>query len=216
LMDFRASQVDGPHFFYVLPLSTTEALVENTYLFPTNVSPARHRLEIADYLRRRYDLDPGCCEVLEEESGAIPMTTSRLPIGASSSRITPIGLAGGAARPSSGYAFLRIQRQARHLAERISAGESASFDQEQGVLGPAKYQFFDAIFLRTLLDRPDLAPRIFARMFARARASSVVRFLGEKSTLLDDLRIVNALPKLPFMTAALRSIGDWLPSLIGR
>ena len=78
------------------------------------------------------------------------------------------------------------------------------------VLGAPKYQFFDSIFLRTLADRPDLAPRIFVSMFDRAKAASVIRFLGEKSTPFDDLRIVNALPKLPFMMAAIRSVGEWL------
>ncbi len=112
LMDFRTSQADGPHFVYLLPLSETEALVENTYLFPFTPPAGRHRHEIAEYLRMRYGVHPGSCEVLEEESGAIPMTTVSVP-DAMGSRVTPIGLAGGAARPSSSYTFLRIQRQAR-------------------------------------------------------------------------------------------------------
>ena len=33
----------GPHFVYLLPLSATEALVENTYLFPFAISADRHR-----------------------------------------------------------------------------------------------------------------------------------------------------------------------------
>ena len=208
LMDFRASQADGPHFVYVLPLSSVEALVENTYLFPFEIDPRRHREEIANYLRDQYGVSHGSFEVLEEEAGAIPMTTEIAPI-AAGSRVTPIGLAGGAARPSSGYAFLRIQRQARELARRIVAGEEFGTEQARAALGPSKYRFFDAIFLRTLADRPDLAPRIFSRMFEGAEPASVVRFLGERSTLADDLRIVAALPKLPFVRSALRSTKDW-------
>ena len=215
LMDFRASQADGPHFVYVLPLSATEALVENTYLFPFEISVERHRQEIADYLWMRYGLAPGSSELIEEEAGAIPMTTEPVAV-ATGSRVTPIGLAGGAARPSSGYAFLRIQRQAHHLASRIAAGEGPDPGEARLSLGSRKYQFFDAVFLRTLADRPDLAPEIFARMFARAEPAAVVRFLGERSTPLDDLRIVAALPKLPFITAALRAAPDWLPSLLRR
>jgi len=215
LMDFRASQADGPHFVYLLPLSETEALVENTYLFPFAPSAGRHRLEIADYLWRRYGLPPGAFELLEEEAGAIPMTTASGPV-ATGSRVTPIGLIGGAARPSSGYAFLRIQRQARHLAGRIVAGHDHDPEEARRPLGPPKYRFFDAVFLRTLADRPDLAPRIFARMFERAEPAAVVRFLGERSTTLDDLRIVAALPKVPFLTAAIRSAPDWLSPLLGR
>ena len=208
LMDFRAAQADGPHFVYVLPLSTTEALVENTYLFPCHVPPERHRHEIATYLRLRYDLTGGSYHVLEEEAGAIPMT-----MGAgtpATRRITPIGLAGGAARPSSGYTFLRIQRQARWLAERLAAGEEPDPAELRRALGPPKYRFFDAIFLQTLADQPDLAPKIFGRMFARTDPASLVRFLSERSKIGDDLRIVAALPKIPFMTAAVRSVPAWL------
>lgn len=215
LMDFRASQADGPHFVYLLPLSATEALVENTYLFPFAPTADRHRSEIADHLRRCYGVPMGAFEVLEEETGAIPMTTASGPI-ATGSRVTPIGLAGGAARPSSGYAFLRIQRQARNLADRIAAGDVPGTDDALRPLGTPKYRFFDAIFLRTLADRPDLAPRIFARMFERADPDAVVRFLGERSTPLDDLRVVAALPKLPFLRAAVRSVAEWLPPLLGR
>ena len=214
-MDFRAPQADGPHFVYLLPLSATEALVENTYLYPFSPPVARHRQEVADYLRMRYGLRPGSFEVIEEESGSIAMSTGRPPASAGS-RVTPIGLAGGAARPSSGYAFLRIQRQARDLAGRVMAGEDPGPEQARRALGPAKYRFFDAIFLRTLIDRPDLAPRIFAGMFERAGAAAVVRFLGERSTPMDDLRIVGALPKLPFVASAIRSAIDRLTPPPGR
>ncbi len=210
LMDFRASQADGPHFVYLLPLSATEALVENTYLFPFAVSPERHRREIASYLQERYDASVGSFEVIEEEAGAIPMTLAS-GLGAATRRSTPIGLSGGAARPSSGYAFLRIQRQARLLADRIADGNKPGLDELRRSLGPPKYRFFDAVFLKILADRPDLAPQIFARMFDRTEPAALVRFLSERSTTADDLRIVQALPKIPFMLAAARSIPDWLP-----
>jgi lycopene beta-cyclase len=215
LMDFRASQDDGPHFFYLLPLSSTEALVENTYFLPLICPAERHRIEICDYLQMRYGLKPGDFVVTEEESGAIPMTTARreTPRG---SRVTPIGLAGGAARPSSGYAFLRIQRQARELAEKVVSGKIVNSADQQKSLSRSKYTFFDTIFLQVLADRPELAPQIFGRMFDQAAPVSVVQFLGDRSTLLDDLKIVAALPKLPFIEGAMRSIRDWLPAVFGR
>jgi lycopene beta-cyclase len=231
LMDFRASQDDGPHFVYLLPLSETVALVENTYLFPFAMTAERHRVEIAEYLGLRFGLMAGSYEVLEEESGAIPMTMEMAVTDRSgaappsplvaASRITPIGLAGGAARPSSGYAFVRIQRQVSALAERFMEGDDpgrsspppCSSFVPTGVRA-SKYRFFDAVFLKTLTDRPDLAPRIFARMFARARPASVVRFLSERSTTIDDLRMVAALPKVPFLRAS-RALGDRLPSFFG-
>ena len=208
LMDFRVRQSDGPHFFYVLPLSDREALVENTYLFPFAAGPDRHRAEIADYLRARHGLGPDEYEVTEEESGAIPMVAGGRP--AAGPRVEPIGLVGGAARPSSGYAFLRIQRQARAVARAVAAG----LDTPAGPIAPRKYDLLDAIFLRVLADRPGLAPEVFGRMFGRADAASVVRFLGERSTPVDDARIIAALPKWPFVAAAIRSAiasGPWNP-----
>lgn len=216
LMDFRTPQTDGPHFVYVLPLSETEALVENTYLFPFSVSRERHRQEISDYLGMRYGLTKGSYNVIEEESGAIPMTTTATSRLASGSRVTPIGLAGGAARPSSGYAFLRIQRQTRSIAQGVTDLECVDSAHEQIRLGGLKYQFLDTVFLQCLADRPALASRIFGQMFDRADPAAVVRFMGERSTTLDDLRIVAALPKLPFMAAALRSCTDWFPLLARR
>jgi lycopene beta-cyclase len=192
LMDFRVSQADGPHFLYVLPLSEREALVENTYLFPFAAGVDRHRLEIAEYLRARHGLRPGDYHVTEEV-GRRPSPTG--------SRVEPIGLVGGAARPSSGYAFLRIQRQTRGLALAIAAG----LDPPATPLASRKYDLLDAIFLRVLADRPDLAPDVFGRMFDRADPASVVRFLGERSTAVDDARIIAALPKMPFVAAAIRS-----------
>jgi len=215
LMDFRTSQKDGPHFVYLLPLSETEALVENTYLFPFAISVARHRAEIADYLAKRYGVAPKDCTLIEEESGAIPMTMALPTASGGGSRIIPIGLAGGAARPSSGYAFLRIQRQTAALAAQVASGSRFEPGQALRPLGSPKYRFFDAIFLRTLADRPDLAPSIFSRMFERAAPASVVRFLGERSTALDDLKIVAALPKLPFVASAIRSATSRPPRPLG-
>jgi lycopene beta-cyclase len=199
LMDFRASQADGPHFVYVLPLSETEALVENTYLHPFDIDAGRHRLEIASYLRDRFGLAREEYTVIEEEAGAIPMFVGQ-PSRREGSKVEPIGLRGGAARPSSGYAFLRIQRQARRLAESIASGS----DEPVEASSSFKYDVLDSIFLRVLADRPDLAPRIFGQMFERAEPAALVRFLSEKSTPIDDLRIVAALPKWPFITAATR------------
>ena len=208
LMDFRASQADGPHFVYVLPLSETDALVENTYLHPFAIDAGRHRREIADHLRDRHGLGREEYEVIDEEAGAIPMAVGHAA-SRPGSRIEPIGLCGGAARPSSGYAFLRIQRQARRIAEGVAAGR----DERPSPISTLKYDVLDAIFLRVLDDRPGLAPRIFGRMFRDAAPAALVRFLSERSTPIDDAKIVSALPKWPFIAAAARSA--WASRPIG-
>ncbi|GIW88137.1 MAG: lycopene cyclase [Isosphaeraceae bacterium] len=209
LMDFRVASADGVHFVYLLPFTTTEALVENTYLFPVEVSADRHRAEIAGYLRERYG--SGVSFAVEaEESGRIPMRAARFPtrIGR---RIYPIGLVGGAARPSSGYAFLRIQRQTRELAHRLARGLS---NRPPAPLSRRKYRFLDTVFLQALADWPERAADFFGCLFARAGPDAVVRFLSDRSTAIDDLRIIASLPKWPFLLSALRSAPAWIRLLI--
>lgn len=205
LMDHRVSQKDGPHFMYVLPFSPTAALVENTYLFPKEVNPARHHSEIADYLEDTYQLKSDDYEVLDEEAGAIPMgrnETRKL----TNERIQSIGIAGGAVRPSTGYAFLRIQRQCRQIAVRIAAGQNLT--ERTLRFSPYKYGLFDEIMLRALGQSPHLAPSFFTTLFQHARTDSVVRFLCEQSSLLDDAKIVRALLKPELIRMILKLVWD--------
>ncbi len=203
LMDHRVSQENGPHFVYLLPFSTTEALIENTYLFPVLVSPTHHRRELTDYLARYWGLRPGEWEVVEEEGGAIPMGGfSASPGGAP--RVHRIGLAGGAARPSTGYAFLRIQRQCRQLAEAVAQSREPSTDRS--VFGAGKYRLFDRILLHALGRSPRLAPAFFTTLFERAPAESVVRFLTECSGWKDDLWVIRAVLQWPFVQMLGRSV----------
>lgn len=205
LMDHRVSQKDGPHFMYVLPFSSTTALVENTYLFPTEVSPARHHNEIADYLEQTYQLKSDDYEVIDEEAGAIPMGRNKRPK-PSDERIRSIGIAGGAVRPSTGYAFLRIQRQCRQIAARVAAGQNLTERALQ--FSPNKYGLFDEIMLRALSQSPHLAPTFFTTLFQHAPTDSVVRFLCERSSLIDDAKIVRALLKPELIRMILKLIWD--------
>ena len=121
LMDFRVSQASGLHFLYTLPFSPTEALVEDTYIQPSEalrLTPEQHRAEISAYLARRRGLSEFA--VTREEAGAIPMTTRPFP--KRDGRVFFIGTAGGCTKPSSGYTFLRIQEQCRQIAD-AAAGE---------------------------------------------------------------------------------------------
>lgn len=196
LMDHRVTQEDGPHFVYLLPYSSTEALIENTYFFPASISSTRHAAEITDYLARFHRLGRSEFKILGEESGAIPMERCRSSI-SPRGRIIPIGLAGGAARPATGYAFLRIQRQSRSIASLITAG----LDLLPGLssFGSLKYQLFDSIMLASLRRSPELAPAFFAALFQRADSGSVMRFLTERSSLTDDLRVVRSVLEPKFI-----------------
>lgn len=209
LMDHRVDQTRGPHFMYLLPFSESTALIENTYFFNTPLSPTEHREEIARYLGESYGIAPDEYEVVGEESGRIPMGSGgggRSDLQAAgrhaAERVIPIGIPGGAARAATGYAFLRIQRQSREIAERLAAGRSLGSTRRS--FGAAKYRLFDQIMLEALARSPEMAPSFFALLFKRANSGSVVRFLTERSDLRDDLQVVTALLKPDFLRMIFR------------
>ena len=63
-----------------------------------------------------------------------------------------------------------------------------------------KYRFLDKIFLRVLEVNPNRMPDIFFRMFA-ATGNTVIKFLSNKSNILEDLLIILRMPKWLFIKA---------------
>ncbi len=200
LMDFSVSQDLGPRFMYVLPFGEREALVENVYLSEGKTSREEHHAEISGYLDDRYGLAPGDYVVDGEEQGYIPMTDYRFPrrLG---ERAFSMGMLGGETRPSTGYTFLRIQRYCRSLAESLERDGSVP-----GSIHPQRLNLLDGIFLRYMLEHPEKLPEIYGRMFAGLQPEPLIRFLTERSSPVDELRLVMALPKMPFIKIAGRML----------
>ena len=51
----------------------------------------------------------------------------------------------------------------------------------------------DALFLKLVRARPDLAPDLFVALFAGTDTQSVIRFLSDRATLRDYARVVASL-----------------------
>ena len=206
LMDFSVGQQRGLRFVYVLPIGEREALVENVYLSEADVTPREHRAEIGMYLESVYGLSSDEYAVLGEERGYIPMTNYAFPrrLG---ERIHNIGMLGGETRPATGYTFLRIQRYCRALAAAVASGLEPP---ERPY--PRRLDLLDSLFLRFVRERPGECPEVYRRMFAGVPTDSLVRFLAEKSTPLDEARLIRALPKTPFLKLSARTLLERLPA----
>lgn len=211
VMDFRVSQDRGIHFLYLLPFDARTALVEDTYFADRPRPIESYTEEIAGYVRARFGVDQ--FEILHSETGAIPMDACP-PTASSSPRILNIGIRGGAARPSTGYAFLAIQRNAAILTERLSTwAEDPTGDPP----GPIRYYsarsaWLDRVFLSHLCRRPGGAPEMFLRMFERVPPDALARFLFDGGSFADDLRVMSALPAAPLVTEAFRMFGPRDPT----
>lgn len=200
LMDFGGQQPGGPvRFVYVLPVSGTEALVESTLFTPDAADPFDHEDHVARYVRQRWGLLPGEWRVVDTERGCIPMTDAP---DRRDARWLAADAVVGTTRPSSGYGFARSNRHSEVVAQHLAAGTPVPVFTDR-----VRTRYLDAVFLRFLRDRPDQAAEAFGRLFALP-GPLVVRFLSERSTPVDDLRIVLALQKRPFLAALVRTVAD--------
>ncbi|MFG3281554.1 lycopene cyclase family protein [Streptomyces sp. NPDC048111] len=197
LMDFRTPQPPGGlAFFYVLPTSTTTALVEYTQ-FSAAVLPA----EAYDRMLRGHLADvlgAGAHEVTDTESGVIPMTDGRFAR-RSAPGVFPIGVAGGAVRPSTGYAFSAIQRQAAAISEALRAGRDP--------LPPAPHsrrsRAMDAVLLRGLASGRVDGAAFFGQLFGHVPMERLLHFLDGRTTPAQDFAIGLRTPILPMVRSAL-------------
>jgi lycopene beta-cyclase len=200
LMDFRVSQEHGTTFVYVLPLSTTRALVEYTLFTPSLLTPETYDKALRDYLQQYLQI--GQYTVREEEFGVIPMTNYRFP--RHQHHIIHIGTAGGQTKPSSGYTFRYIQKNAaaivRALQETGTPFVHTPFLQK-------RFHWYDSTLLNVLANGKMGGKEIFSRLFRNNDARRVLQFLDNETSLAQELRIMQSLPKLLFTRAGLQ---QWL------
>jgi lycopene beta-cyclase len=207
LMDFSSPDgADETRFVYVLPVTPTTALVEATAFTRTAQGQHSFRERIRAYVGERWDLADHEWAVEEEEAGSIPMTDQPPePLHAA------FGMRAGIARASTGYAFTRIQLAARDAAAAVAAGAPLPVPRDG-----RRLRALDAIFLRFLRDQPHRAPEVFLRMFSALPGPLTVRFLTERSSALDELRLILVLPKRPFLLAAWSTAVDRATALLRR
>ena len=195
LMDFRVPAAGaGLAFAYVLPFTATCVLVEAVVLGHARASASRLDHILDAYSEERFG-ERG--EVLAIEEGVLPMTARAFVSHTTGGGIS-LGVGGGAARPSSGYAFTNMMRAARQTAAALCAGQPLRQPEFAW-----KYRGLDALFLRLLRTDPAAARRAFVAMFAKVPSDRLVRFLTEASSWRDDLALGLALPKTAFLKTML-------------
>jgi len=207
LMDFQSAGPEGIRFFYVLPLDAKTALVEDTWLVPSGQTPSFSNDEILTYAQK--NLSPTDWQIRHQEQGNLPMGLKPLSASASfapsainkKNRTIPWGTPAGAIRPSSGYAFSRIQRASEAMTQYWSqhGRPDPAFTHESKLLA-----WMDHVFLRVMDRHPERVPEFFLRMFQRVPPEALVRFLESEPRPADILQVMRALPPAPFLASALR------------
>ncbi|MDQ0370987.1 lycopene beta-cyclase [Catenuloplanes indicus] len=197
LMDFRTPQPErGISFGYVLPVSDRFALIEYTEFSPATLSGAAYDAALRTYAGL-LGLDLGALRVREVEEGVIPMTDGPF-VPRPSPRVVRLGTAGGATRPSTGYTFSAMARQADDIARALADGRPPVPAPPY----PARHLWMDAVQLRALDRGLTDGVAFFDRLFDRNPADRVLRFLDGTTTWREDLMLMASSPTLPMTRAA--------------
>jgi len=197
LFDFRTPQNGHMRFVYTLPFTENRALIEYTlfsaHLLQSEEYDAGLKAYIEDVLKiKQYDIK-------HVEAGVIPMTDHPFPrrLGG---RMMSIGTKGGRVKPSTGYAFLRIQRDSAAIVQSL-----VTHDQPFDL--PARrgrFALHDAILLNIMTHYPNDLKPIFTIMFKHNPIQRVFRFLDETAALPEEVRFIASLPPWRFLQALFR------------
>lgn len=213
LMDFSPPQPErGVAFGYVLPVDARRALVEFTVFSRSRFTSAQYDEALAEYVANRFGqraADGAQAEAVED--GAIPMTDAvhARKVGR---RVFRIGTAGGATRPSTGYTFAAMQRQAAAIAGSVLEGR----DPEPPAPYPPRHRWMDAVMLRALDGGHVSGADLFVRLFDRNPPQRVLRFLDGATSPAEDLALMSSAPMLAMSRASVQDAGTRLARRLRR
>ena len=191
LMDFNKTQDGNIHFFYILPFSNNKALVESTWISKeTNFDYKKCRNEVEDYIKNKLKIDD--YDISFEESGSIPLFHNKIK---TQNNEILIGSLGNMTRRSTGYTFLNIQKHSKYIIKNI---KDILITPKYKI--KTKYQILDNILFKVIDLFPNRMPEIFTNLFMR-NSNSVIKFLSNESHYLDDLKVINNMPKKLFLKA---------------
>lgn len=198
-MDFSVEQKGNTRFMYVLPISTTEALLEYTLFSADLLAKEEYESEIRNYIEQLGITD---YEILEKEQGNIPMTS--YPFWKHNTQNTiNIGSIGGWTKASTGYTFKNTIKKSKELVRFLESDTSntLSVTDFRKFHKKNKFWFYDLLLLDVLYRRNDLGSAVFSSLFRKGNPALIFKFLDEETTFWEDLQVIWKCPKGLFLKA---------------
>ncbi len=200
-MDFTIEQHKEARFGYILPFSKREALVEYTLFSQNLLTQEEYQKELEEYITHQLGIKK--YKIHHDEFGIVPMSTySYQP--KIDGKILRIGTFGGFVKPSSGFAFSRTIKRIRKIAGDL---EKYGEVKPSSLESPAKYKFYDNILLSILEQDNTVTRDIFEKMFTNISSYTILKFLDEESSLVEDLKVMTLfISDKRFFKAAMREM----------
>lgn len=197
LFDFRFRQEKELRFAYILPFAPNKALVEFTIFGKQLYEDAFYKKHLESYIQQELKIEEYTIE--EVEQGVIPMTDHHFPR-KKSPHIMQIGTQGGMAKPSTGYAFLNIQRDSQEIVKSLEKKGHPFHDYAL----PKHNQSNDSMLLNILQEQGQLMQPIFWKLFKNNPIQRVFQFLDGTATPQEDIKVMASVPSTPFLKSIYR------------
>lgn len=186
LMEFPKTNSNQFEFFYILPFSEKEALVEFTCYSQIEISEQKLQSTLQAYLDKL--TGNSTYEISFRESGIIPMT-NRFNSTKNSRRVIKIGTAAGWTKASTGYTFHTIQKNSQKIVESLKAQKIDGYQ----IVRSSRFIFYDNILLNIASKWPEQLQNLFLNLFTTSSADVVLRFLSEETSFKEELVLLSKL-----------------------
>lgn len=197
LMNFAIEQHNECRFMYVLPISDDTALIEFTLFTDRLLTEEIYNRELRYFIEK--DLKITDYAVLEEEFGVIPMSDEALNE-TPQHRIIRIGTAGGSTNPATGYTFANTQKRLEQLVKQL---ELTGRPYSKINWFQKRHQLYASILLNVLSKKRYSAAKFFDELYKKNTPEKVFKFLDNKTTFWEEIRIMSSTPILIFLRATL-------------
>ena len=191
-MDFSVEQRGNTRFMYVLPTSTTEALLEYTLFSKDVLSKEEYENEIEIYIKK---LGITSYEIVDKEQGNIPMSSYKFWKN-NTKNIVNIGSVGGWTKASTGFTFKNVTKKSKELIYFLQSETNFTKFHKQD-----KFWFYDLLFIDVLYKNNEIGSKVFSSLFKKGNSTLIFKFLDSETTFLEDLKVMLKCPTIPFAKA---------------
>lgn len=198
-MDFSVPQEGETRFFYLLPYSQKQALIELAIFSNDVLSSEAYDILLDNYIKNNHpNLN---YKIAEEEYNKIPMTDFKFPLSKGPNHMF-IGTASGMVKASSGYAFKRIQDQSSLIIEALKSNKNPISATQK--IANKKFRVLDGTLLDVILKGRLSGKEVFTKLLERNKITTVFDFLNQESSWLQELKIMTSLPTFPFLKSFIK------------
>ena len=197
LMHNMRTSNDNFYFDYILPIEKDTYLFELTTFTKKDLSLKTIEKELSSvlskYLNKPY-------QIIRKEYGKIPMGFINNKMIKRKKNYFVSGSLAGSIRPSSGYAFVDIQKWSERAANNLKIKGSIETLEKRELIK----KFLDKIFLIVISYDISKAPQIFYYFSKNISPATFINFMLGEASLLEYLKVIYAMPKRIFLKCLIK------------